>query len=132
MSDTATGATPGTDPRTDTPTEVDTTNIPETVANDEARAAAVRGVNPSTGSAAYLVERAGEDKDWAAVTLALRQAPVGAFHSLAADLRSVEASVTAAQELMAAFDAAGITISVKKPEPQAKESSPATSSSRKG
>jgi hypothetical protein len=48
----------------------------------------------------------------AALALALRTAPVGTFHSVAADLRTVEASATAAKELQDAFNKSGLRIVV--------------------
>ena len=123
---------------------VDTSNIPEVVKDEEARKAAVRGVNPLTGAAAGVVEAVASDESLSAVALALRTSPPGVFHPLSADLRSVEASVTAAKVLVDTFLAHGICMDVMDPaafnkqqreargEPEPKDDSgtPSTSSSR--
>src|SRR5580765_2555792 len=106
------GATPGTAPTRTPDPKVDATHIPAIVANEKERAALVRGGNPATGAAAYLVENVIEDESVSAVALALRAAPVGTFHKLSADLRSVEASVSAAVLLVETFRAAGICMDV--------------------
>jgi ABC-type oligopeptide transport system substrate-binding subunit len=94
------------------PTPIDTTNIPEVVADEEARLTAVRGVNPNTGATAGLVETVAEDPNLSALALALRTSAPGSFQPLAADLRSVEASINAAIALNTGLNLAGIKVEV--------------------